>query len=149
MKFTGYDQLQCQDKGMKNIPRLFLQAGFTHADFVSRHKILEFPSKIQARIGPKSVNCSEMIQNPRSHCIDAKICLSLLGEYQKSADKLSFVREDGIFFLKHTTALVTTLICLLPDENMRKNVKRLKLDMAMINYRWSPENMLKSVKLAV
>ena len=41
----------------------YSNAGFTHADFVGRLKIFKISSKIQAKIGPKSVR--------RSHCIEA------------------------------------------------------------------------------
>ena len=42
-------------------------------------KSLKFPGKIQAKIGLKSVTCSQIFQNRRSHCIEAIFCLSLLG----------------------------------------------------------------------
>ena len=51
-------------------------------------KSLKFPSKNQAKIRPKSVTCSQIFQNWRSHCIEAIFCLSLLGAFQKSADKV-------------------------------------------------------------
>ena len=64
------------------------KAGFTHANFVSRHKFSKFPCKIQARIGPKSVKSSQIFQNRRSHCIEVRFRLSLLREFQKSTDKV-------------------------------------------------------------
>ena len=42
---------------------------------------------IQAKIGPKSVTSSQIFKIGEV-CIEAILCLSLLGEFQKSADKV-------------------------------------------------------------
>ena len=56
-------------------------------------KYLKFPSKTQAKIGPKSVTSSQIFQNRRSHCIEAIFCLRLLGAFQKSADKFGVCKS--------------------------------------------------------
>ena len=81
----------------------FTHAGFTHADFVSRLEIFKISSKIQAKIGPKSVTSSQIFQNRRIHCIEAIFCLSLLGAFQKSADKVGVCKSG----LQQFTCLAT------------------------------------------
>ena len=77
-------------------------------------KSLKFPSKTQAKIGPKSVTCSQIFQNRRSHCIEAIFCLRFLRVFQKSADKVGVCKsgfsqtEESNTFLKadlHTPIL--------------------------------------------
>ena len=66
-----------------------VKAGFTHADIGSRLKIFKISSKIQAKIGPKSVTSSQTFQNR----IEAIFCLRLLGAFQKSADKVGVCKS--------------------------------------------------------
>ena len=60
-------------------------------------KSLKFPSKTQAKIGPKSLTCSQIFQNRRSHCIEAISCLRLLRVFKKSADKVGVCKSGLIF----------------------------------------------------
>ena len=69
----------------------------TNSVFVGRHKFSKFPSKIQARIGPKFVNSSQIFQNRRSRCIEVRFCLSFLGEFQKLADKVGVCKSGFIY----------------------------------------------------
>ena len=55
--------------------------------------------KNSRRIGPKSVNSSHIFQNRRSHCIEARFCLSLLGEFKKSADKVDVCKSGYMQFI--------------------------------------------------
>ena len=60
-------------------------------------------SKIKAKIEPKSVNSSHNFINRRSHCIEANFCLSLLGEFQNSADKAGVCRPALVYFFSDKT----------------------------------------------
>ena len=73
-------------------------------------KSLKFPSETQAKIGPKSVTCSQIFQNRRSHCIEAIFCLRLLGVFQKSADKVG-VCKSGLCIFHFVFGLANRSTC--------------------------------------
>ena len=53
-------------------------------------------SKLQAKSKQKSAKiCYQLtdFSNRRSHCIEARFCLSLLGEFQKLADKVGVCKS--------------------------------------------------------
>ena len=52
-----------------------------------RPKVFKISSKTQTKLRPKSVTFSQIFQNWISHCIEVIFCLSLLGAFQKLADK--------------------------------------------------------------
>ena len=65
-------------------------------------KSFKFPSKSQANIGQKSVNSLHIFKNQRSCCIDARFCLSLLGEFQKPVDTKLACVNPALVYLRST-----------------------------------------------
>ena len=81
-------------------------------------------SKIQAKIVLKSVNSSRIFENRRSHYIESRFCLSLLGAFQKSAYKIGvcvnpayvthYIDSSVCFFIA-LCCLFASLACTTPS----------------------------------
>ena len=81
---VGFDDALFDDVAVKKTGMVVLaKAGFTHANFVVRQKIFEISKQNSGKT------------NETSQCIEARFCLSLLGEFEKSVVKIG-VYKSGL-----------------------------------------------------